>query len=82
MVGILSLIDALMLRPKTELIPQLPVAPVIKEAVLDGRHILGEWLKVTVSLEDESTVQPAGYDAELLTRIETESLDWVKRMWS
>ncbi|MBI3144516.1 MAG: EAL domain-containing protein [Pseudogulbenkiania sp.] len=82
MVGILSLIDALMLRPKAELIPQLPVDPIIQEAVLDGRHILGEWLRVTVSLEDESTVQPAGYDAELLTRIETESLDWVKRMWS
>ncbi|BAK78744.1 diguanylate phosphodiesterase [Pseudogulbenkiania sp. NH8B] len=82
MVGILSLVDALMLRPKTELIPQLPVDQIIKDAVLDGRHILGEWLKVTVSLEDENTVQPAGYDAELLTRIETESLDWVKRMWA
>ncbi|WP_024304520.1 EAL and HDOD domain-containing protein [Pseudogulbenkiania sp. MAI-1] len=82
MVGILSLIDALMLRPKAELIPQLPVDQNIKEAVLDGRHILGEWLRVTVSLEDENTVQPAGYDAELLTRIETESLDWVKRMWA
>lgn len=82
MVGILSLIDALMLRPKAELIPQLPVDPLIKEAVLDGQHILGEWLKVAVSLEDESTVQPAGYDAELLTCIETEALDWVKRMWS
>ena len=81
MIGMLSLVDVLVQQPKAEVIASLPIEDSLKEAVLEGRHVLGELLRVALSLEDDAAPHPAGYDPEVLMRVETQALDWVNSMW-
>jgi EAL and modified HD-GYP domain-containing signal transduction protein len=81
MIGMLSLVDVLVQQPKAEAIASLPIEESLKEAVLEGRHLLGELLQVAESLENEATPHPKGYDPEMLLRVETQALDWVNSMW-
>jgi len=81
MIGMLSLVDVLVQQPKAEVIASLPIEDSLKEAVLEGRHVLGELLRVALSLEDDAVPHPAGYDPEVLMRVETQALDWVNSMW-
>lgn len=81
MIGMLSLVDVLVQQPMAEVIASLPIEDSLKEAVLEGRHVLGELLRVTLSMEDDAVPHPAGYDPEVLLRVETQALDWVNGMW-
>ena len=81
MIGMLSLVDVLVQQPKAEAIASLPIENSLKEAVLEGRHLLGELLQVAESLENEAAPAPPGYDPEMLLRVETQALDWVNSMW-
>ncbi len=81
MTGMLSLVDVLVQQPKEEVLASLPIDEGVKESVLEGKHVLGELLRVALSLEDNATPYPEGYSPEVLMRVETQALDWVNHMW-
>ena len=73
--GLFSVIDALMDQPMAEVITQLPLAKVIKDALLEREGIIGEAINCCIAFEradwpnvkcanlDESAIQQAYFNA-------------------
>lgn len=73
--GLFSVIDALMDSAMEDIVSQLPLSPVLKDALLEQKGIVGEALKCCIAFEradwesvqfqglDEATIQKAYFDA-------------------
>ncbi|MGF1724442.1 EAL and HDOD domain-containing protein [Photobacterium nomapromontoriensis] len=66
MAGLLSLLDALLDRPREELLDQLPLEPVIHDALLTQTGVLGEMLQLVEAYEQADWEKVSGYCRELL----------------
>jgi len=84
MTGIMSLIDALLALPLAELLAPLPVAPEVKEAVLERKGRLGALLDLAEAMEGRDTERVRvcieaipGLDATRVMAAQAEALRWV-----
>jgi EAL and modified HD-GYP domain-containing signal transduction protein len=79
MIGMLSLVDVLVQQPKAEVIASLPMDDSLKEAVLEGRHVLGELLRWPNRWRTRRRIRKD--TTRKCCCGETQALDWVNSMW-
>jgi len=60
--GLLSVIDVVFGTPMDELLAELPLAPVVRDALVDGTGPIGEILDTVVAFERADTAALAGID--------------------
>lgn len=79
-VGLFSIIDALMDRPLSELLEELPLTDEIKSALLEHQGPLGEILELVLSYEkaDWEHMRVLGLDAKSIQGAYFDSLKWVE----
>lgn len=86
MCGILSLIDALLLRPMEEIISELSLAETVCEALLSHEGDLGQLLTLVEKLEQcesksiERLLPQCGLDLTKLFSAEQEAAAWTKKL--
>jgi len=86
MCGILSLIDALMLRPMNEIISELSLSEIVCEALLSREGDLGQVLTLVEKLEQcdyksiERLVPLCGLNLSKLFSAEQEAAAWTKKL--
>ena len=81
-VGLLSVLDAFMDRPMPDILPMLPLADDIVEALLAHEGRLGATLRCVLAYErgDWETVQHLGCPRDLLVQTYLEALKWATEM--
>jgi c-di-GMP phosphodiesterase len=81
-VGLLSVLDAFMDRPMPHILPALPLADEIVEALLAHEGVLGATLRCILAYErgDWETVQNLGCPRDLLVKTYLEALMWATEM--
>jgi len=81
-VGLLSVLDAFMDRPMPDILPALPLADVIVEALLAHEGRLGATLRCVLAYErgDWETAQNLGCPRDLLVKTYLAALMWATEM--
>ena len=81
-VGLLSVLDAFMDRPMSDILPTLPLADEIVEALLAYEGTLGATLRCVLAYErgDWEAVQNLGCRRDLLVKTYLEALLWATEM--
>ncbi len=81
-VGLLSVLDAFMDRPMPDILPMLPLADEIGEALLAHEGMLGATLGCVLAYErgDWEAVQNLGCPRDLLLKTYLEALMWATEM--
>jgi len=81
-VGLLSVLDAFMDRPMLDILPALPLADEIVEALLSHTGMLGAILGCVLAYErgDWEAVQSLGCPSDLLVKTYLEALMWANEM--
>jgi EAL and modified HD-GYP domain-containing signal transduction protein len=82
LVGLLSVSDALVDRPLAEIVPELPIGPDLKSALLEGAGVLGDLLTRVIAHEraDFASASAAPLDAKTTTRAYIDAVDWSTRL--
>jgi c-di-GMP phosphodiesterase len=82
MVGLLSVADALVDRPLTEVIEELPIGPDLTTALLDREGPLGDLLGRVIAYEraDFAAAAASPLDATTTTRAYIDAIDWSTRL--
>lgn len=82
-VGIMSLMPALFSTPLSEILGQLPLAPLVCDALLERAGPLGELLRRVEALEAhplDATLLPPGIDREAFNTSLIEAMAWANRI--
>lgn len=80
--GLFSLIDAILDQPMEKIMDNLPLSDILREALVNQRGALSEYLKLVVSFEKgywkrlDSQARSIGVDAEMLPPLYKESVEW------
>ncbi len=80
--GLLSVLDALLDQPLTELVKQMPLSPDLEAALLEGGGELGQVLCAVVAYDDGrfDKVTPMGLEADQMWEMYLESLQWAEQI--
>lgn len=83
-VGLLSMLDVLLGKPLEESLAQLPIEDSITEAILHGRGLPGQVLRLVVSYEkcEWDDLTKNGANADRMRTAYLESLKQVKQAWA
>lgn len=81
-VGLFSTLDALMDKPMSGIIADLPLAPEITEALLNKQGAAGQALQDVLAYErgDWQTLENSSLPGEVLVRIYLDSIQWAKEL--
>lgn len=84
LVGMFSLLDALMDRPMADLLARLPVSHEIRDALLERRGVLGELLEVVVAQEvgtfDKAHLERHGIARADVQNAYLQAIRWAREM--
>jgi EAL and modified HD-GYP domain-containing signal transduction protein len=78
LVGLLSVLDAMMDMSMTQLLTNLPLSPEVLDALLERKGSLGEVLTIVIAYEigDWDTVLQSKLDCQVIHRIYMEAIQW------
>jgi EAL and modified HD-GYP domain-containing signal transduction protein len=88
LMGLLSLIDALLDRPMQEILAELPLANEIKEALTGRLNLFGEVYRLILAYEKADWIQVQQYSSRLKVREEKisqfflESVQWADQLFA
>jgi len=81
LVGLLSILDALMDRPLTDLLDQIPIVNSVRKALLERSGLLGEALALVLSYErgQWADLEEAALSPGQIGQAYLDALDWAQR---